>query len=300
MPTSTETMPGFDLTYRPPLAWPELLRFLQLRSAPCVAQVAGNGYRCTVACGGATGWLNVTPAPGAARLTVRFSPALCDHAAELRSGLRRLFDLDADPVRIARHLSADATLAPVVNALPGLRVPGALGGFALALRCVIGQQVSVKGASTLFTRVVQRYGATIDTPFEGLDRLAPTAVALAEARMDELAGCGFPRRRAETIRALARAVADDALMLDGSVAAADTRAALLALPGIGPWSADYIAMRALHERDAFPASDLGVMRALKVARAADVERAAERWRPWRAYATMYLWQMESGKPSPAQ
>lgn len=300
MPKSTKVEPGFDLPYQPPLAWPELLRFLQLRSAPCTAQVAGGTYRCTAACGGANGWLEVAPTPNAASLTVRSSAALRDHAAELRSRLRHLFDLDAEPARIARHLSQDRTLAPLVNALPGLRVPGALDGFELALRCVVGQQVSVKGASTLYTRVVQRYGVAIDTPFDGLDRLAPTAAALAEAHADEIAGCGFPQRRAMTIRALARAVADGALKLDGSASAGKTRAALLALPGIGPWSADYIAMRALRERDAFPASDLGVRHALGAARPADVEKAAERWRPWRAYAAMYLWQMEAGQPLPSR
>jgi AraC family transcriptional regulator of adaptative response / DNA-3-methyladenine glycosylase II len=215
--------------------------------------------------------------------------------------LRRLFDLEADPAAIDERLAADPLLAPALAAHPGLRVPGARDGFELAVRAILGQQVSVRGATTLAGRLVERFGS----PFSGgangsdgagatLDRLFPRPERLARARLETI---GLPRARAGAIRALARAVSSGDLALDGSADPDETRAALQALPGVGPWTAAYVAMRALREPDAFPSEDLGLRRALAGTAGLPSPRAlcerAEAWRPWRAYGALHLWQLGS-------
>ncbi|MBW2316655.1 MAG: DNA-3-methyladenine glycosylase 2 family protein, partial [Deltaproteobacteria bacterium] len=192
-------------------------------------------------------------------------------------------------------LSADPTLARVVAAHPGLRVPGAFDGFELAVRAILGQQVSVRGATTLAGRLVERFG----TPCPGesdaaVSRLFPRPERLARARIEAI---GLPAARAGAIRALARAVSSGEIVLDGSADPDETCAALEALPGIGPWTSAYVAMRALREPDAFLSGDLGLRRALATPEGLPSARAlgerAEAWRPWRAYAALYLWQLEA-------
>jgi AraC family transcriptional regulator of adaptative response / DNA-3-methyladenine glycosylase II len=177
---------------------------------------------------------------------------------------------------------------------PGLRVPGAFDGFDLALRAVLGQQVSVKAASTLFGRFAAAYGEPIVTPHPVLTHIGPHASRIADEPLERLAALGLPRTRALTVRGLARAFADGAVRLDPGADAEATRLRLRELPGIGDWTAQYIAMRALRDADAFPASDLGVLKALGVARPREALAIAEGWRPWRAYAVMHLWQSYSG------
>ncbi|MDP9066585.1 MAG: adenosine deaminase, partial [Pseudomonadota bacterium] len=179
--------------------------------------------------------------------------------------------------------------AGIVRRLPGLRVPGAFDGFELGVRAILGQQISVKAATTLAGRFARTFGSPIATPFANLDRLNPDARQVADRSVDEIAALGVVGSRSRSIAALARAVIDGRIRLRG---AADVEAqieALLGLPGIGPWTAHYIAMRALHWPDAFPGTDLMLLRAANATRR-QLHARAQSWRPWRAYATHYLWQ----------
>jgi AraC family transcriptional regulator of adaptative response / DNA-3-methyladenine glycosylase II len=169
-------------------------------------------------------------------------------------------------------------------------VPGAFDSFELGLRALLGQQVSVRGASTLAGRFAHRFGEVIETPLACLNRLTPTADSLAAARTTTLAGLGLPKARAESLRNLARAVVRREIDLEAGVDPPAVVAELVKLPGIGPWTAEYIAMRALRWPDAFPAGDLGLVKASRLKSARALEQAAEPWRPWRAYAAMHLWE----------
>jgi AraC family transcriptional regulator of adaptative response / DNA-3-methyladenine glycosylase II len=202
--------------------------------------------------------------------------------------VRRLFDLRADPAQIRTALGGDPLLARRVAADPGLRVPGAWDGFELAVRAILGQQVSVKGASTLAGRIVRAFGEPAEFG-GGLTHLFPRASALAGA---DYSSIGLPAARAEAIRRLALAVESGEIVFSGVVDPGRFGERLRHLPGIGEWTAQYIAMRALSEPDAFPASDLWLLRAAGVTSAKQLEQRAEAWRPWRAYAAMYLWQNE--------
>jgi AraC family transcriptional regulator of adaptative response / DNA-3-methyladenine glycosylase II len=193
--------------------------------------------------------------------------------------VRRLFDLQADPAQVERQFLQDATLAPLVQAFPGLRVPGCWDGFELAVRAILGQQVSVKGASTLAGRIAKEFGTPVPTGF-----LFPAAQTLAEA---DLRAIRLTQKRARAIGELARAVVQGAVVLDGSLSAAELEEQMIAIPGVGPWTAQYVAMR-LGEPDAFPDDDLYLR---------DHAATSAEWRPWRAYAAMYLWKGAAGKPA---
>jgi AraC family transcriptional regulator of adaptative response / DNA-3-methyladenine glycosylase II len=274
------------LDYRPPLRWDALLDFLALRAIPGVEQVEGGAYRRTVALGDARGWLAVAPGDGRARLAVSLSSSLAPVVRPVVARLRRLFDLDAEPSRISEQLSADPVLTPFRE---GLRVPGAFDGFELGIRAILGQQVSVRGASTLSGRVAERFGEPLETPHAALSRTFPTASQIAGQPERVLAEIGLPSARAATLRAFAVAVRDGALRLEPGVEVETTLEALERLPGIGDWTAHYIAMRALGWPDAFPHLDLGLRKALGGVAPKEVLRRAEAWRPWRAYAAMQLW-----------
>jgi AraC family transcriptional regulator of adaptative response / DNA-3-methyladenine glycosylase II len=279
-----------SIAYRPPLEWGALLRFLAARAIPGVEVVTGDTYQRTVAVGGHRGWLRVAPVAGRNLLTVDLATALAPALPAILAHLRNLFDLDARPDLIAGQLALDPRLAPCVERHPGLRVPGAFDAFELAMRAILGQQVSVRGASTLAGRLVERLGEAIETPVPGLNRLAPTAATVAAARGAVLPGVGLPAARAEGLRGLAGAVARGVIALEPGGDAATTVARLVELPGIGPWTAEYIAMRALRWPDAFPATDLGLVKASGLKSARVLGEAAKRWRPWRAYAAMHLWE----------
>lgn len=282
------------LDYRPPLDWGALLAFLAARAIPGVELVAEGCYRRSVALGEQRGWLEVRTDPSAPRLHARLSLSLARQPLAVVAGLRALFDLDAEPEPIAEQLGADPTLAPLLAARPGLRVPGAFDRFETAVRVVLGQQISVAAATTLAGRLAARFGAEgaelADAP-AGLERLFPDAGVLAAASIEQLRAIGLPRARARTLATLAQAVASGALDLDAEPPVIE--AALRSLPGVGPWTAQTIAMRALGWPDALPASDLVVRRALGHLRAREVEARAERWRPWRSYAVLHLWTKES-------
>jgi AraC family transcriptional regulator of adaptative response / DNA-3-methyladenine glycosylase II len=278
------------LPFRPPLAWTALLDFLGARATPGVEAVRGDTYRRTIEASGAAGVLEVGPAAGEAHLRLRLDLPSWAGLIRVVERVRRIFDLDADPDEIGARLGRDRVLGARVAASPGLRVPGAWDGFELAVRAVLGQQVTVRGATTLAGRLARLFGERVDVRDSALSRLFPTPARLMDA---DLSAVGLPRRRAETIRALARAVARGELALDASRGLEDAVARLSAIPGVGGWTADYVAMRALGEADAFPAADLGLRRAAANGRgplsAGELARMAEAWRPWRSYAAMYLW-----------
>ena len=277
------------LEFRPPFAWDRLLAYLRLRAVPAVEMADATHYRRTVSIGAHTGWIAVSRAAAAAALDVEISPSLAPVIGAVIARVKRLFDLAAVPDAVSALLRADPLLAPSVRRIPGLRVAGAFDGFELAVRAILGQQVSIKSATTLAGRWAQAFGTPLATPFAQLSRLSPTAEQMARVPAGEIAALGIVGARARCLCALAAAVLDRKVVL---AYAPDVEAqidALMRLPGVGPWTAQYIAMRALHWPDAFPSGDLMLMRAANVGRR-QLEQLAEGWRPWRAYATHYLWQ----------
>lgn len=278
-----------DLPFRAPLAWTELLGFLVGRGAAGVECAEGGRYLRTVSLAGRRGWIGAQPRADKPILAVEISEGLVPVIEVLRPHLRRVFDLDAEPALIDAQLAKDARLRALTLTAPGLRVPGALDGFELALRAVLGQQVTVKAATTLFGRFALAFGEIADTPHAGLKFFAPTAARVAEASVQQLINLGLTQRRAQTIADLARAIADGELVLSAGEKLDETLVRFQSIAGIGPWTAQYVAMRALRDPDACPASDLGLMKALGVSKPAAVLAAAEVWRPWRAYASLHLW-----------
>jgi len=276
------------LGYRAPLAWPILIGFLAGRAGTRTEKVSGDTYLRTVRVGQYSGFIAARPlSPGL--LGVEVAPALLPVLPDLRMRLLRLFDLEASPLVIDAFLGRQPDLRAHLKRTAGLRVPGAISGFELALRAVLGQQITVKAATTIFGRFVETFGSQIETPDPGVDRVAPDAGDIADATLQQLIDRGLTSKRAESVRALARAAADGSIKLDPPVDAAAMRGALRELPGIGPWTAEYIAMRALGDPDAFPHSDLGLLQALKLEKPAALLARAEAWRPYRAYAALHLW-----------
>ncbi|MEX2208874.1 MAG: AlkA N-terminal domain-containing protein [Myxococcota bacterium] len=284
------------LPYRPPFDWDGLAGFLEGRAIAGVESVADGCYRRTVELAGAPGWIEVRPLAGEAALELRV--ALAPGAELLRTveRVRRIFDLDADPLAIGEALESSERLRPHVRARPGLRVPGAWCAFELGVRAILGQQVSVRGASTLAARLVREFGKPVAGAPARLSHLFPSPAQLAES---DVASIGLPRARAAAIRGFERAVARGELSLDGARGLDDTVARLAELPGIGSWTAQYVAMRALGEPDAFPAGDLALRKALGRGDApiseAQAERLADEFRPWRSYAALALWQSLASK-----
>jgi AraC family transcriptional regulator of adaptative response / DNA-3-methyladenine glycosylase II len=277
------------LDYRPPLDWEQVLGFLRGRAIPGVEAVGDTEYRRTVRLGGKTGWLAVRRDSKRPSLLAEISLSLAGALMPVASRLRALFDLDARPEVIAECLGRDALLAPRVQAYPGLRVLGAFDSFEMTVRAILGQQVSVRAATTLAGRLVARFGEPVESPQEDTSRLFPSPATLAAATEDDVASLGLPGARARSLLAVARAVAEGSVRLEPHVDVEATMAALQELPGIGEWTAHYIAMRALRWPDAFPASDLGIRKALGGATTKEALARAESWRPWRAYAVMHLW-----------
>ena len=279
----------FRLAYRPPYDWDAMLTFLAARATPGVESVADSRYRRTITVDGRIGVIEVSRLePGAALgLEVRFpDPRALLFIVEQ---VRRMFDLGADPGMIGEQFHADPLLRGLVARHPGIRVPGAWDGFELAVRAILGQQISVRAATTIAGRIAAMFGspAAGDPGDRGLERLFPTPEQLADAAIEQ---AGVVSVRAETIRALARRIVNGTLTFRSC---ADGRAAVSALedlPGIGNWTAEYIAMRALGEPDAFPSGDLILRRAAGDCTARELSHKSEAWRPWRAYAVILLWQ----------
>ena len=283
------------LAYRPPFHWLSMLRYFSGRAIPGVEAVQDtDAYLRNVQLGDASGWLRVSHVPDRQQLELVVSPTLASVLMPLLAQVRRQFDLDANPAVIESHLRQDPLLAVRFDAIPGLRVPGAFDAFELAVRAVLGQQVSVAGATTLAGRLVKRFGVPTDTPFSQLTHYFPSARTLAAATVDDIAGIGMPGKRAETIRNLAQFAMEGGMQMPPGLALDDVVVRLKSVRGIGDWTAHYIALRALRFPDAFPAGDLGLQ---KAAAGADGIRLTEKqlaaraaaWAPWRGYAALALW-----------
>ena len=277
----------FELAYRPPLDWPHLLSFLGNRGIAGVEMIDAKIYRRSVRMDvqGVVhrGWIAVAQHKTKAVLKVRIAVSLARVLPQVMSRIKQLFDLACQPQEIS------AALGDLAKANAGIRLPGAFDGFELAVRAVLGQQITVRAATTLAGRFVAAFGDEIATPFDGLTRNFPAADQIAPLSIDAIAKLGIIAARARTILTLARSIADVKLRLDPSADVDATIAQLRAIPGIGDWTAQYIAMRALAWPDAFPHTDYGVMKALNEKNQRKVLEIAEAWRPWRAYAVMHLW-----------
>jgi AraC family transcriptional regulator of adaptative response / DNA-3-methyladenine glycosylase II len=284
-----------QLEFRPPMAWTNLLAYLSLRAIPGVEMVDAAHYRRTVSIGDASGWIDVSMHASGTALNLQTSPSLSMHIGAVIARVKHLFDLGSAPTAVAELLGKDSILHATVERIPGLRVAGAFDGFELAVRTVLGQQISVKSASTVSGRWAAVFGTAIATPYPELNRLAPRPQDTADRNEDELAALGMVGARARSLISLAKAVADRRVNLS---LASDVEAQmenLMSLTGIGPWTANYIAMRALHWPDAFPAGDLMLMRAANL-KERQLRLHSEAWRPWRAYAAHYLWQSLGAVP----
>jgi AraC family transcriptional regulator of adaptative response / DNA-3-methyladenine glycosylase II len=288
------------LAYRPPFAWTDMLGYLAGRAVPGVESVQRDGkgmlyYARSVRLGDAEGWLGVRQLAARHQLELILSTSLAHVLMPLLARVRQQFDLDASPQVIAAHLSADPLLARQIARAPGLRVPGAFEAFELATRAVLGQQVSVRGATTLSGRLVQAFGDTVTSPFSGVTHHFPSPQRLAAASTADIAAIGMPASRADAIRALAAFTAEGGLNLKPGMPLGEVITHLRSVRGIGEWTAQYIAMRALRFSDAFPAGDLGLQKAAIEmegdARLTEKQLLARalHWSPWRAYAALLLW-----------
>lgn len=283
------------LGYRPPYDWGALLAFLAGRAVPGVECVKNGNYIRTVVLesGGASlrGWIRVGNVPKKNALAVTVSPALLPGLPKLLAKVRVLFDTDCSPAEITGSL---VTLGEHISGTyaPGTRLPGCVDPFEMSVRAVLGQQITVKAARTLAGRFAEAFGSPLATPFPELTHTFPTHTAiagLAPPVEDTFGPLGIIRSRARSIFALAAALAEGALTLSRHADPEKEMRALRALPGFGPWTAEYIAMRALGWPDAFPHTDYGVKKALAGLTPKEIANVAEKWRPWRAYATIALW-----------
>ena len=282
----------FRLRFRPPYHWTGILAFLAARAIPGVEVVDNGSYRRSICVDGHRGYFEVSPDPDRHALAARVQIDDPQSLFFIVERIRGMFDLNADWPAIVANLREDPVLAGRLKSAAGLRVPGCWNGFELAVRAILGQQITVKGATALAGRIAQSLGEVFPSA-AGLTHIFPSPEDLAEAKLD-----GLPKARAETIRALARAVCAGQIRFDGILDTGDFLARLCAIPGIGDWTAQYIAMRALAEPDAFPSGDLGLLRALGLKNARELGQRAEAWRPWRAYAAMYLWSVAEADTTP--
>ncbi|AHY42630.1 3-methyladenine DNA glycosylase 2 [Stutzerimonas decontaminans] len=278
------------LPYLEPWDWQQFQRHFALRLLPGVERLDPGGYARTLRLGDASGWLSVNAADDRPVLELMLSDSLRRATQPLVAKVRKMFDLDADPQAIAAHFVSDPALGPLVAAQPGLRLLAAYDPFEQAVRAVVGQQVTVKAAVTITRRIVERLGEPLPQAPAGLEMLFPTAQAIAD---DQLENIGMPAKRAQALRRLAAAVAEGALHLHVEDGADTLVRRLCELPGIGPWTAEYIALRGFGVADAFPAADLGLLKAPLwgpdgISAKALADRA-EAWRPWRAYAAIHIW-----------
>jgi AraC family transcriptional regulator of adaptative response / DNA-3-methyladenine glycosylase II len=275
----------FDLRFRPPYHWKGMLAFLAERATPGVEVVDLRGYRRTISLNGFHGYFEVSPDEGRDAVAVRVQIADPRSLYLIIERIRSMFDLNADWAAIAQSLGTDPALTSRIRAEPGLRVPGCWNGFELTIRAILGEKMTLKGATEVVGRIAKSYGQRISDA-DDLTHLFPTPEILADAK---LAGLGLTEERAETIHALARAVCDGAISFERIVDSDAFLAQLREIPGVGCWTAQYVAMRALGEPDAFPTGDVGLLRALGLTTSCELEKRAEAWRPWRSYASMYLW-----------
>ena len=279
----------FRMRFRPPYNWKGMLAFLAARATPGVEVVEPGSYRRSISLAGSHGYFEVSLDDANHSLVARVQFGNPRSLFFIVERIRAMFDLNADCAAIMQSLRADPALVERVKADPGMRVPGCWNGFELAVRAILGQQITVKGATALAGRIVKSFGQPITTA-RNLTHLFPPPDVLADAKLTSV---GLTKARAETIRVLARAVCDGQINFAGIVETDTFLTRLCEIPGIGKWTAQYVAMRALGEPDAFPSGDLGLLRALALDNSRELEHRAEAWRPWRAYAAMYLWNTAS-------
>jgi AraC family transcriptional regulator, regulatory protein of adaptative response / DNA-3-methyladenine glycosylase II len=275
----------FRLRYRPPYDWNGMLEFLEPRATPGIEEVENCVYRRSISFRSAAGRFEVSHEERNHSLNVRVQFADPKALYFIIERIRAMFDLNADWIAIARALKADPVLAAKVKAHPGLRVPGCWNGFELGVRAILGQQITVAGATTLAGRLVKKFGQTFATG-DRLTHIFPEPKIIAGA---DIASIGLPQARARTIQAFARFVLDHKISFERVIDSEIFLEELCKIPGLGRWTAQYVAMRALGDPDAFPSGDLGLLRKLGLKSMRELERRAEIWRPWRAYATMYIW-----------
>lgn len=286
------------LAYRPPYAWDQMMRYLATRAIPGVEAIQqdadGLHYVRSVRLGGVEGWLRVSHLPERRQVRLEAAASLAPLLMPLAARVRSQFDLDANPAAIEAHLAHDDLLLAAIRHAPGLRVPGAFEPFELAVRAVLGQQVSVAGATTLAGRLALRFGQPASTPYAGASLHFPAPAELAVIPVDAVAQIGLPRARAATVIELARFAAGDGLRFTPGASLGDAVARMKTVPGIGEWTAQYIALRALRFPDAFPAGDLGLQKAASGIPGGrlderSLQARAAAWAPWRAYAALLLW-----------
>ena len=279
------------LRYRPPLAAETLVRFLGDRTIPGVESFDGETFRRAVRMPDArAAVIELAARPERQDVRLRILNEVDIDPSALVGTARRLLDLDTDPSTVDTALSSDPTLRPLVRTTPGIRLPGTVDGFELVVRAILGQQISVRAARTFAGRIAQACGTRLERPIGDVAYLFPCAELLATSRLD---GLGLTTARQATLRRVAELVAAGELDLSGAADLEETRERLLAVRGIGPWTVAYVSMRALGDTDAFPVGDLGVRLGFEslglASTAAAMRDHAERWRPWRAYAVMHLW-----------
>jgi AraC family transcriptional regulator of adaptative response / DNA-3-methyladenine glycosylase II len=279
----------FQLRFRPPYQWESMLRFLAARATPGVEEVDGGRYRRTISIHGSHGYFEVSLDQEHDSLAVRVQIADPRSLYSIIERIRLMFDLNADWTAIQQGLAHDPELKGRLRVAPGLRVPGCWDGFELTVRAILGQQITVSGATTLAGRIARLFGQPFSGP-AALTHIFPTPEVLAKAGLSTI---GLTEKRARTIQNLARAVCDGRIRLEGISDSDAFLASLLEIPGIGTWTAQYVAMRGLGEPDAFPSGDLALLRALDLKTARELEERAQAWRPWRSYASMYLWTQDS-------
>ncbi len=279
------------LDYRPPLDWPSLLAFLEQRAIPSVETIDGATYKRALRAGGRAGVISVSPAADKSALVAKVSLELAPALPAVVAKLRAVFDLDARPDVVAAHLGKDALLARSVKARPGLRVAGAADGFELVVRAILGQRISVSAARTLASRLVATFGDPLpaETREAAWFRLFPTASRLASLGEADLGRIGIGGPASRPLLAVARAFESGAVDLDAAADHDETVNNLRAIPGIGPWTASYVALRALRDPDAFPAGDLVLRRVMGVSTERAAEERSRPWSPWRGYAAFHLW-----------
>ena len=287
-PRSARAPGGLRLAYRPPYDMAALLGHFERRQLQGIEQVEGLTLRRTLRISHQGvplhGWVSCLFVPDKNEVHVNVAPSLGPVLGTLLQQVRQMLDLDADPSQI------DPVLARLpVPLRPGTRLPGTLCGFEAAVRVILGQQVTVRAARTLVQRLVARFGQPISTPFAGLTHLFPDATTLAAAAAADIGTLGIVRQRVGALQAVATAVANGSLILTRSAPLETTLDALRALPGVGDWTAQLVAMRALAWPDAWPASDIGLMTALGSRDVKHITHISQAWRPWRAYAVMRLW-----------
>lgn len=285
------------LPYCPPWEWTQFHEHFALRLLPGVEALDETRYSRNIRLAGVRGWFSVRPLPERDALELTLSASAASVREPLAAHVRKMFDLDTDPQTLLRHFAQDQAIGPLIAANPSLRLPAAFDPFEQAVRAIINQQVSIKAAVTITRRLVERLGEPQHDPaIPMLDRLFPTPEAIAGATLDSI---GMPAKRLAALQRFAASVAQGALELHVEDGADALVARLCELPGIGPWTAQYITLRGFGEADAFPAADLGLLKAPtwgpEGIGAKALAKRAEAWRPWRAYAAIHLWRNYAGR-----